>query len=350
MKIAVDARFVGKSGIGTYIENVVFNMLKNRPEHEYLLIVDAQCRMSWPDNVEVMICDIPPFSIKEMFFFPVSKINKCDVFYSPYINLPFGLKIPVYTTIHDVLFLDVDGLASFVGRFARKCFLWNAVRRSNAVFTVSKFSEGRIRHHFRNATNVVVTYCGVPSKVIAYEKNIIPKKDYFIFVGNVKAHKGLSVLVDAFNKAKKEGLSSKLYIVGDNKNFRTKDESFNRKISSSADIVFTGFISDRELLNMVCCAKALILPSFYEGFGLPPLEALYLGTNVILSDIDVFKEIYAELPVTFFESGNVEHLKKCIMNATETMENADCVREKIAQKYNFANVAEVIQQQITLHE
>ncbi|MBQ2481657.1 MAG: glycosyltransferase, partial [Treponema sp.] len=84
-----------------------------------------------------------------------------------------------------------------------------------------------------------------------------------------------------------------------------------QELISSAEknsIVFTGFLPDEELKQLLASAKILVQPSLYEGFGIPPLQALYSGTKAIISDIPVFKEIYADLPVCFFKAGNVDDL------------------------------------------
>lgn len=346
MRIVVDARFWGKSGIGTYIENVAYYLLNNHPEHSYLFIVEKESVIQEKENVKVMICDISPFSVKEMLFFPVKEINKYDVFYTPYINIPLGVNIPIFSTIHDVLFLDEKGLVSAVGKFIRKLFLWNAVKRSKVVFTVSEFSKRRIEFYFGSKKKIVVSYCGLPNKVFGVNHRKSEKQDYFIYVGNVKPHKGLHVLVEAFNEAKKKGLASRLYIVGENKNFRTSDSSLNEKIASNKDIEFTGFVSDERLVELVSNAKALVQPSFYEGFGLPPLEALYLGTNVIISDIEVFREIYEKLPVVFFEAGNVNQLCQKLISEKSSDNSLDQIRNFIDEKYNFSQVANVIEREI----
>ena len=74
------------------------------------------------------------------------------------------------------------------------------------------------------------------------------------------------------------------------------------------NIVFTGFLPDEELKQLLASAKILVQPSLYEGFGIPPLQALYSGTKAVISDIPVFKEIYADLPVCFFKTGSVDDL------------------------------------------
>ena len=291
MKIAIDCRFIGKSGIGTFIMSIVDHLLVEHPENQYLLICEKNAPIKARANVELLESEITPFSLKELFAFPVSKINQCDAFFSPYVNIPGGIKVPVYSTIHDCVFFDVDGLVSPVGRIVRRFFYKRAINLSRKIFTVSEFSRQRIQFHFPSSKEVIVTGNGISKAIQEYKSENMPiKQDYFIYVGNIKRHKGLRTFVDAFALAKKRGLASKLMIVGNNQNFKTSDENLTAIIEQTDGIEFTGWVSDERLISLIAGAKALVQPSLYEGFGIPPLEALYIGTDVILSDIPVFKE------------------------------------------------------------
>ena len=101
MKLAVDCRFIGKSGIGTYIEGIVDELIFNHSENKHLLVLNRELPVKWrKSNEDVLVTDIKPFSTKELFSFPTKQINECDAFFTPYINVPGGIKIPIYTTIH----------------------------------------------------------------------------------------------------------------------------------------------------------------------------------------------------------------------------------------------------------
>lgn len=103
----------------------------------------------------------------------------------------------------------------------------------------------------------------------------------------------------------------KLIVVGKYDDMRTSDkELLNESSLNENKVVFVGQKSDEELYSLISDAEALIQPSRYEGFGIPPLEALFLHTKVIISDIPVFKEVYSKLPVIFFENGNSNDLQK----------------------------------------
>ena len=344
MTIAVDCRMLGSGGIGTYIASLLPYFLES---HDCLLIGDKDKLNAYSSSSHAILipCDVEPFSLKELAVFPLSilhRINKCTIFYTPYCNIPSGIKIPVFSTIHDVVFLDVPGLTSKTGVQIRKFFYQRAINKSAALFTVSNFSAARIRTKLKcHNISIVVTYNALPawfSSDSRYEQ--AEKKEQILFVGNIKKHKGLHVLLTAFKKVLNKGLSARLIIVGNADNFRTGDKSVCAEIDTfpKESICFTGHISDEELRNLYSQSKLLVQPSFYEGFGIPPLEALSLGTHALVSDIPVFREIYGKFPVKFFKSGDSDDLAENIiacMNDTSSVPGMpDC--------YSYKKSADII--------
>lgn len=332
MKVAIDCRMYNSSGIGTYIREILPYIVET--ENKFLLIGNKEDLKEYETlkNIEIQECDIPIFSPKEVFFFPTKRINECDIFYTPNYNIPGGIKIPIYSTIHDVIFLDMPELTSKFGYLIRKIFYKRAYYLSKTIFTVSIFSKKRIEYHLGNKKEIIVTYNGISKHILEDDGSVYEKKDYIIFVGNIKKHKGLKTLLLAYKEAKKEGLTSNLVIVGNQNNFKTKDEEIIEILEKSKDegIIFTGYVDNKELKKLIAEAKVLVQPSLYEGFGIPPLEALALGTPAIVSDIEVFKEIYSELDVEFFETNNWIKLKKLLKN--NKVFNRDIKQKKFTYK------------------
>jgi len=348
MKLAIDCRMLGSGGIGSYL-SALLPFFFNRYEC-YLIgrLKDLEIFQN-NKNIKIIPCDINTFSLKELLCFSkeiLKQINSCEAYYTPYCNIPSGIKIPIFSTIHDVVFLDIDGLSSKLGRFIRKCFYQRAINKSKIIFTVSNFSKERIQEklHCKN-TEMKVTYNALPHWFSSKKSNLIEKKDIVLFVGNIKKHKGLHTLLPAFKTATKpvdEGgfnLKAQLVIVGNAENFRTKDSSIMEEIDAMPReyVKFTGKISDEELFNLYSSARLLVQPSLYEGFGMPPLEALSLGTNVVISDIPVFQEIYEGFPVTFFKTENSNDLAKKI---AETWLKSE--PQNLPEKYSFEKTAQII--------
>ena len=133
--------------------------------------------------------------------------------------------------------------------------------------------------------------------------------------------------MNGWRYARKKGFDKQLVIVGEKEGFKTKLS--NEEFLKDQNIIFTGRISDEELYNYMNEASMLVQPSIYEGFGLPPLEALYLGTTCLLSDIEVFKEIYAEFQnCYFFNKESPEDLAKKLLSLSP---------QKIEQKNFITN-------------
>lgn len=339
MKIAIDCRMYKSSGIGTYIREILPYLLET--DNEFLLIGNEEELKKFKYNKKVKICEcnIKIFTINEIIKFPIKEINKCDIFYTPYFNIPGRIKVPIFSTIHDVIFLDMPELTNKLGYIIRKIFYIRAYYLSKKIFTVSNFSKDRIKKYLGNKKEIIVTYNGVSKYILENKVMNLIKKDYFIFVGNIKKHKGLKTLLEAYKEAKEEGLKSGLVIVGNQNNFKTKDNEVIKVMKEANDIgiKFTGYITNEELRNLIGEAKALIQPSLYEGFGIPPLEAICLGTRAFITDIDVFKELYSDLDnIDFFKSENVAELKKLLLNPP------NYIKKDLNLKYHYEQVSKII--------
>ncbi|MBP5696682.1 MAG: glycosyltransferase family 4 protein [Treponema sp.] len=360
MKLAIDCRMSGKSGIGTFLDSIIPFFILSGTSILFLGLPEKkkeeleQSHPSASKNFTFLPCSIKNFSLKEMLAFPSSlfrEINSCDAYFSPYCNIPGrifsrGIKIPVYATIHDIIFLDMPDIAGKTGTFIRKQIYKRAIRLSKGVFTVSEFSKERIIKKLDCKKKLTVVYNGVP--LYNEEENsaeVREKSKTILFVGNIKKHKGLATLIPAFIKFRRdlslpEEEKPQLLIVGSKENFRTADLELQELISSAEknNIVFTGFLPDEELKHLLASAKILVQPSLYEGFGIPPLQALYSGTKAIISDIPVFKEIYADLPVCFFKTGSVDDLAQKLTQVYSD----DSPLPKFKKIYSYKNTANKI--------
>ena len=328
MTITIDCRWIDASGIGVYLQECLPFFLDS--PHTFFLIGNAKRLspvISGKNNAAVLDCPVKPFSIKEIVAFPkdlLKTINSCDCYYTSYFNIPGLIKIPVYTTIHDIIFPDMPELTTPLGLAARMWFYRRAFRKSAKIFTVSEFSKSRLDHYSHAAVPVVVAHSAIqPHLLNNKDAKKQDKKKILLFIGNIKKHKGLSILLEAFSLARQEGLDYRLVIAGSRENFRSREADFSAANGDSVE--FTGFLSDDKLAELLRETSLLVQPSLYEGFCLPPLEALISGTPVLISDIPAHREIYSEypqkvfgseLPVHWFKSGDVTDLKEKLLAIT----------------------------------
>jgi len=331
------------SGIGTYLQGILPHLL-NELKNDYLLLGNTNILSKYKaDNVAIQEVNIPIFSIKELFCFPCSKINSCDVFLTPNFNIPMGIKVPIYVFIHDVVFLDIKELTSKVGYYIRKYYIKRAIKIAKKILTVSTFSKKRIISHFNKTKDIIVAPCAIKDNLINYSpQKIYNSEEFIIFVGNIKPHKGLKTLVEGWKYAREKGFDKQLVIVGEKEGFKTKLS--NEDFLKDENIIFTGRIPDEELYNYISNASILVQPSIYEGFGLPPLEALYLGTSCLLSDIEVFKELYSDFQnCYFFKSENtIDLAKKLLSIPLKKIEQ----KESIINQFDFKKTSQIILENI----
>lgn len=328
MKIAVDCRYLGKSGIGRALEGIINNLDYSR--HEIYLIGKESLLKKYQGAI-VVPDETSPFSKKGLLRFNKKRINKeCDCIIIPNFIIPFGIKIPIHSVMHDLIFLDVkDTVNGKVDYLIKKTLLKRCMKKSKSIACVSAFTKSRCEYYFKKyAKKCYVNYNGLSKDILEYGKThkAAEKDNTIVFVGNVKRHKGLHTLLNAFSKAGDANL--KLKIIGEREGFLT---GLDINENDYPNVEFTGKIDNDMLFSEMQRAKYLVQPSVYEGFGLPPLEALYLGTQPILSGIEVFKEIYGDLPVKFFQTE--EELTEKINSAPDPIDCSD----EINGKYDCRN-------------
>lgn len=241
-----------------------------------------------------------------------------------------------YLVLHDVTFLDKEGNNSFFWAIKYRIFVSFGINRFKKIFTVSEFSKNRILTHYKNVkeSDVIVVYNGgdhLEKVGISKPKFEIPNK-YYLTVGSTTKNKNFQYICNLAQKNPNEDFK----IVG------RIDFKLNEKIKNIKNIKFTGYVSSEELHYLYKNAEAFILPSTYEGFGIPPLEALYCGCErIALSNIPVFKELYGDVANFFnpLEYNNLLDLKKILRVD-------DAARIKILNKYKWKNVAKKIYEEI----
>jgi len=355
MTITVDCRHINsRGGIEAYFKGILPFFLSSGASIFLLGDEKKIIQISGNSGAEILHCTIKPFSLRDTFAFPKSilkKINSGDIYYTPYFNIPNGIKVSVCSTIHDIIFLDMPNLVTKPGFWIRLYFYKRAARLSKVIFTVSEFSKSRIKHFLGVTLDVINTSNAVNVPFQTNFKNIKEKKKNIIFIGNIKKHKGLNILLDAFLQCRKEGLNYELVIVGSHNNFRSGDRETSKRLNTldPHGVVFSGYISDDEKWKLLAESALLVQPSLYEGFGYPPLEAMLLGTKALISDITVFKDVYSDFPVVFFQSGSSkdlhDKLQRILSDNNQQFLN---LNEALIKKYTFEKTASIILEELKL--
>ncbi len=291
MHLVIDARMIDLSGVGRYLKGLI-PLLVDKFQITLLGRRQEFVRFSWFDKVFIIECNVPIYSIREQFELPL-KIPKCDIFWSPHYNipiLPIGAKKRI-VTIHDVYHLAFRHILSLPQRIYAKLMINQAVKRSDIVLTDSEFSRQEIIKYTETSKDIKVVYIGIELQWYKKQPLSLSERDnYILYVGNVKPHKNLVRALKAFSLLEEKSLKFK--IVGKKEGFITADRKVDeiaKKLGTRVE--FTGYVSDDKLKQLYRKAKLFLFPSLYEGFGLPPLEAMACGAPVVVSNIASLPEV-----------------------------------------------------------
>lgn len=304
MRIGIDARLMGETGVGRYIRNLIAELAVIDNTDSYVVFVrDANWQ---PPNERWTrrIVDVPWHSVTEQLVMPwILARERLDLVHIPYFNVPIFYPGSCIVTIHDLTILHFDtGKATTLPfplyrlrRLGYRIVLSVGLARAKRIIAVSQATKQELIDHFRlDPEKIVVMYEGIDKKLkIQKEKRLI-QNPYFLYVGNAYPHKNLETLMQAFGHN-----TEKLVLVGKDDYFYKKIKNLVHTMKLENKVIFFGQADDEQLANLYHNAIALVFPSLMEGFGLPGLEAMAHGIPVLCSDIPVFHEIYGESAVYF---------------------------------------------------
>jgi len=302
--IAVDMRMMHHSGIGTYISNLVPRMASICSDMQFHLMGDADDlnKQQWTrsKNVRVDRCASPIYSLGEQLEIPAHLHPVKELLWTPHYNIPVAFPGRLMVTIHDVFHLAMPQFVGGIHKRAYAQLVFSALkRRAHSVLCDSRFTADElIRLTGISHDKLHVVHLGVGSEWFTCKKAENPHpRPYLLFVGNVKPHKNLIGLLSVFESIS-ERIPHDLMIVGKKEGFITADTKVGDKAAALGDrVCFTGYVEFDVLQQYYLHADCLILPSLYEGFGLPPLEAMACGCPVICSETCSLPEVCGDAAV-----------------------------------------------------
>lgn len=299
MRLVIDARMLGHSGIGVYLSNVLPGVLRRCVSLQPLLLalpgLVTRTQEIAGTLAEVRTWAVPPLSIAELV--PRRAVTRGDLWWSPHFNVPLLSGTALVVTLHDLLPLDDAGAGSaWHHRLALRLWLAAIRRRARRVICVSQFTRDEaVRLGAIAAARTSIAHLGVdPAWTLGGATSRAPGTPYLVFVGLVKPHKNLLGLLQAF-----EGLMPliphRLVVVGRHTGVRGVDgaalgmaQRLGPRVELQEDLPRS------RLIQLVAGADLLVQPSFLEGFGLPPLEAMAAGTPVLASRAGALPEVCGE--------------------------------------------------------
>ncbi|MFZ3032358.1 MAG: glycosyltransferase family 1 protein [Candidatus Moraniibacteriota bacterium] len=361
MHIGIDARFYGSlgKGLGRYTEKLIEHLEAIDHDNTYVIFLRRENFSEYvPKNprFKKAVAQYAWYGFAEQLLFVWRLYGHAfDLVHFPHFNVPLLYRRPFVVTIHDLILVHYPTLRNttrFISLYWIKFFVYrlviaSAIRRAEQIITVSHFTEADIIKHYPGAKGkITVTYeaadsfCQILSpreEQALFERTgllMTPVdgqdtrlyhdilKPYFLYVGNAYPHKNLSVL---FAVARAFPTYA-LVLVG-------KEDFFYRRLKEEVkrahlqNVIFTGFVTDQELSVLYRCARTYLFPSLYEGFGLPPLEALARGTPVVSSERGSLPEILGNAAL-YFDPMDEQQLVEVV----QKIEHDDVLRNEMRHR------------------
>ncbi len=307
MRIGIDARKLHDFGIGTYIRNLVRELARLDRTTEFVLLCrpdDTAFVRALGENFRPVVERAGNYSLAEQITVPLAlRRERITLFHAPHYVLPPLVRCRSVVTIHDCIHLMfpqyLPNRAAL--RYARTSMAM-AASRATRVLTVSESSKSDIIRFFgTDPSKIDVIYNAYDARfgVEPAEEDVVRVREryqlhdeFVLYAGNVKPHKNLDRLIEAFHLVRRRGLDRlKLVMIGDD---ISKYASLRRAVHRHQlhnHIRFLGYLPEETLAVMYRLAGVFVFPSLYEGFGLPPLEAMASGTPVVTSNVSSLPEV-----------------------------------------------------------
>lgn len=367
MVIAVNTRFLLKDkleGYGYFIKEVFKILTKKYPEHQFYFLFDRPFdeEFIFSENVHGVVVSPPArHPVLWKYWYDVKipltlKKIKADVFVSPDGYCSLSTKVPQCMLVHDLGFLHHPEAYKKSHVLFYKRNTPKFLKKANSIATVSEFSKADILHHYKIAADKIdVVYSAAKDtfQPVSIEiKNSVKEKftegkEFFIYAGAIQPRKNLINLLKAFSIFKRRLQSNmKLVLAG---RLAWKANEFTQLLNTykyRKDVVLTNYIDENQLAQLVGSAYALIYPSFFEGFGVPVLEAMKCNIPALTSEKTSMQEI-AEDAALYFNPNTHEDIadKLMLIYKDESLRNKLIEKGKtISAKYSWQRTADLLWQ------
>ena len=313
MRIGIDARMLRYFGIGEYIRNLIENLTKIDKENQYILFGKENdleiCKIN-QENFSFQVVKAPLFSLSEQIVLPFEiKKNRLDIFHTPHFNIPLFSSVKRVVTIHDLIPLIFPGVyTSWPARTYYRLMNAQAARRARKIIADSENTKRDLLKFFRLPKERIEVIYGAVSErfkpvndVKSLEKigkkfNITKK--FLLYVGLRKPHKNLVSLIKVLEiLRRKMDFDIQLVMVGKEDARFTQVEETAKELDLVEEVLSLGEVSNEDLVLLYNAAQVFVFPSLYEGFGLPPPEAMACGTPVISSNTSSLSEVLGDAAI-----------------------------------------------------
>lgn len=349
-RIAIDARMVNKSGIGTciqhWLKDVGYSIALGNPEELRIYQKEVPALIPFISSI---------YGYKEQLKFPYRKLRKMhpDVLHVPHCNVPLFYRGKMIATVHDLTHLVYPQfLPMKLVHLYFKFIFWFVCKRADRIVVVSESTKRDLLRFYKvNPKKIHVVTLGVGKEFVKkpkadieylYDKFNIPRdKKIVLYVGNLLPHKNLNGLLKGFAQMKNRE-DCRVVMVG-----KAFDGRSTRTIEADLGIehllIRAGMVSQEDLVNFYNLADLFVLPSLYEGFGLPIVEAFACGTPVACSNTSSMPEVGGDL-ATYFDPKNPESIARALEQSIDSKGQHDAEIETWVKRFSWEDCSRQIRE------
>ena len=369
MKIGIDCRLWGQTGVGRYVRNLVENLAEIDDKNEYVLFVRSEDEdgvkseirnLKFEKSFKITIADVKWHSAAEQFKFPkILNVERLDLMHFTYFSIPMFYKGPFVVTVHDLIVNNFStGRAStlpypifFAKKLGYLAVMSRAIHNARTIIVPSEAVRTNVIRTYRNldGSKIKVTYEGGFGENIKDQKSNIKNQElgnrYILRVGNFYPHKNVERLLAAFRDLllQDAGENLKLVMVGKKDFFHARIQNEIKALNIESSVMLLENVEDDELHSLYKHAAATVIPSLAEGFSLTAVEAMSAGSLVVASDIPVHREVCGEAALYFNPEDTNEITQKLNFALSLTQSSKKEFLEaaqKQSQKFSWRKMAD----------
>lgn len=380
MRVGIDARMYGSfhSGLGRYVEQLIRQLKEIDSKNEYVIFLKSEAFYSFelPDEKwKKVLVDVHWYGFEEQFkMLGIIKNENVDLMHFPHWNVPFFYRKPFVVTIHDLIMFHFSRreatthgpLVYFLKDRLHRIIVSSVIRRARHIFATSEFTKQDIINTFNSELKKIsviyqeasLFHCDDQKSMIECavlsEYNI--SKPYVLYVGNAYPHKNLERLIKSWKIVEESYPEFQLVLVGRESSFYKKikilaERQYNfsdslKKGTEHKSIIFTGYVDNSKLNDLYNNAHLFVFPSLYEGFGLPPLEAMVNNVPVVSSNASCLPEVLGD-GALYFDPRDINDMARVIEQGIGSEEIRFTMRKNAKEelrRYSWRHAVEKILQ------
>lgn len=326
MKIGLNILYLKPGKVGgteTYASGLLVGLARTNAQDEFIVFTNRECA-DWPipeaPNITRVVCPVRGSNRVHRYWYEQTRLNKLlrkhriDLLHSLGYVAPLMIRCPAVVTVPDLNFIALGKQMSLIRRIGLGIFVSMSILRSNRCITLSKYSLESIRSHYHlPPEKLVLTYLAprvverpfTEPQTCQKLQELGLERPYIVAFCSISPHKNIDTLIEAYQIARqKYGIPHHLALIG-------HPPSKGWGLNLPPEIHCLNYISDHQVRIVLSQADLLAFPSKYEGFGLPVLEAMELGTPVVSSSAASLPEVVGDAAL-LFDPNNAEEMAEKI--------------------------------------